>query len=210
MSDINQIPEGQPVQEEPIKQPGESREFLSIYLAWMFLTYIFIIMGYSKFGFGAIFTPMLVIPMFAIVQMFIYGSLKRRYLLCRSSSLNKLSRISLAVLLCVIMLAPIIYYGFMAYSPGCGIPEMKKMVAEGTIYFEQNRKELYAEVENIAKKSDSNQRIRLSADWHCRSGQTFGGLYYDSNGADYNTSLGYSMVYPLDEYWFLSFFDGYN
>lgn len=102
-----------------------------------------------------------------------------------------------------------IYYGFMAYSPGCGIPEMKRMVAEGTAYFEQHREELYAEVESIPTDDNSNEKT-WSADWKSKSGQTFGGLFYNSNGALVNTSLGYPMIYPLDEYWFLSFIDGYN
>jgi len=202
VSNLKQNSEEQPVQEEQLKKTGSSRTFLSFYLFWMLSTYIFIILGYSKFGLGAIIMPIMVIPIFAIVQKVLYKPLKRLYLLCQSSILNK-------VLLCIVFLVPMIYYGFMAYSPGCGIPEIRRMVADGTTYFEQHREELYAEVENISTDGGTEGRW-MSANWHGKSGQTFGGLYYDSHGVRSNASLGYPMIYPLDEYWFLSFIDGYN
>ncbi|HBV69079.1 MAG TPA: hypothetical protein DEF04_13570 [Clostridiales bacterium] len=210
MDDLSEISGEQIVKEELLKQPDTSRTFLSIYLSWMLLTYIFIILGYSKFGLAAIIMPMLVIPIFAVVQKVLYKPQKSLYLLCLSSTVNNSSRILRIILLCIVFVTPIIYYGFMAYSPGCGIPEMKRMVAEGTAYFEQHREELYAEVENISIDDENDERIYFSADWNGRSGQTFGGLYYDSHGVCYNTSLGYPMEYPLDEYWCLSFIDGYN
>lgn len=194
---------------EPSKESYISRTFLLLYLTWMLLTFIFIILGYGKFGLVGIMTTTMTIPIYAIIQAFLYKPLKRLYLLFRSSTLNKLSHILVLTLLCVVALVPMIYYGSIAYLPTCGIPEMKRMVAEGTAYFEQHLEELYAEVESIPANDDSNEKT-WSAEWNSKSGQTFGGLFYDSNGAYINTSLGYPMIYPLDEYWFLQFIEGYN
>jgi len=209
LGDLRQTHKEQLNHVESLKESDTLRTFFQIYLTWMILTFIFIILGYGKYGLGAILMPMMVIPIYAGIQILLYQPFKRLYLFCRSSILNKPLRILLVILLCVVALAPIIYYGFMAYSPGCGIPEMKRMVAEGTAYFEQHREELYAEVESIPTDNNSNEKM-WSADWNIKSGQTFGGLYYDSQGTLYNTSLGYPMIYPLDEYWFLQFIDGYN
>lgn len=209
MDDLRQTHKEQSIQVESLKESDKLRTFFLIYVIWMILTFIFIILGYGKYGLGAILAPMVLIPIYAGIQILLYRPFKRLYLLCRSSILSKPLRILLVILLCVIALAPMIYYGFMAYSPGCGIPEMKRMVAEGTAYFEQHREELYAEVESVPADDDSNEKT-WSAGWNIQSGQTFGGLYYHSQGTRYNTSIGYPMIYPLDDYWFLSFIDGYN
>lgn len=185
------------------------RMFLFVYLTWMMLTNIFIALAFGKFGLGGIATAAVTIPICVIIQVFLYKPLKKFYIIYCSSTLNKLTHNLVVILLCIIALTPIIYFGFMAYSPACGIPEMKRMVAEGTAYFEQHRDELYTKMETIPTDDDSNEKT-WSSGWYIQSGQTFGGLFYNSNGVRVNTSSGYPMIYPLDEHWFLSFIEGYD